>query len=300
LLLSFYYRLSDAYLLLADEDKFPERSEQLSGLPYPFNVLQGVGDIFPPADSIDIVIVETRWDPEGGRTTIDRHELKWLSELEEFLDRLKKEQQTNISDDPALGPSFLFLVEDLSPDLIRLVGSHLLIPIEVFKQHCSGGEIIKHAEDLDPLSPRYKLKGPLQRSRRRPALDTSTELSSMSWWRSGSYGLHMQTLAKQIQIAEMEQGAFRLAWKRVSVPTVHDGKPKGKEGRKFAAKRIGRNSKTPHVSFSEIAKKELRLDCGIFRAYQAITDLEFNGDFTCAVEERATVQISEQYQNCGS
>jgi hypothetical protein len=91
---------------------------------------------------------------------------------------------------------------------------------------------------------------------------------------TGLHGLEIQALTSYLQDDEKSLGIERVAWGQVSVSSRYS---------------------------SRLSKElTLKLNCGIFRAYQAITECEFHGSspaYTCAVEERATFYLSAQ--NCG-
>jgi hypothetical protein len=173
------------------------------------------------------------------------------------------------------GDSFLFLVQDLSPAVIELLGSYLSIPPQVFIQHTSGGETVCHRGHKGSKS-HTLCKGcssSIQPSRRPLGLDT--EISSMTWWSAGAYSPKMHSLASQVQ-DELKYPFERVAWKKVTVPSAT-------------------------AADTDLIQPARRLDCGIFRAYQVITELEPHGvleAYTCALEERATSYMCAN--NCGS
>lgn len=69
-----------------------------------------------------------------------------LSSLSEFREYLESRKHILLPPGDAMlaGDSFIFLIEDLSPNLIELVGSYLSIAPEVFLQYSSGGEANFH------------------------------------------------------------------------------------------------------------------------------------------------------------
>jgi hypothetical protein len=121
----------------------------------------------------------------------------------------------------------------------------------------------------------------------------------MSWWSAGIYGSRMHALASEIRAAEKGQLYERVAWKRIAVPLARDSnlpETEVKKGRRLKGYRIFGEQ----ISAPKSTKKNQRLDYGIFRAYQAITEPEFYGDslaYTCAIEEHATLLMSGQI--CG-
>jgi len=193
--------------------------------------------------------------------------------------------------------SFLFLVEDLSPRLIEHVGYYLCVPPEVFIEHSSGGEAGIHYHDEKKINPKcLGCRFETQFSRRRPEFDS--EISSMSWWSAGTYSVDMHSTASHIRKDEQatmyDEGLERVAWKRVAVP------PAAARPDPAARPEAAVQPDNPNPPESRSRKKRLRFDCRIFRAYQAITELENNAayeGYICAVEERVTSYISSQ--NCG-
>jgi len=175
---------------------------------------------------------------------------------------------------PPPGSSFVFLVDDLSPGLIRLLGGYLSIPPQVFIQHTSGGETRCHRghQGLKSDTSCTGCFGHFRSSQRPLRLDT--EISSMVWWSAGTYSADMNSIANQIR-DESQYPFERVAWKLVTIPPAA---VRGQPG-------VGR-----------------RLGSGVFRAYQVITELSKPHSereaYTCALEERTTSYMSAD--NCGS
>jgi len=250
------------------------KSDLHNDLPFPMRLAGGNDERmlchFPQGDTINVVVETIR---NGTRT--DHRTLTSISDLGRYLEDGARENFWNPSRawSPA-ADSFLFLVEDLSPKLIYLLGGYLSIKPQVFIQHISGGETTYHSSckggECDPACP-----GCEDQLTQWP-LELDTELSSMSWRTAGTYSTDMHLSMSKIQ-DETDTPYEMVAWKRVAVPpaTVWDGNP-------------------PEAN----QPNKLRLDCGIFRAYQAITEREVKDKswgYTCAVEERATLCMPCEY-----
>ena len=174
--------------------------------------------------------------------------------------------------------SFLFLVEDLSPKLVRLLGGYLSIPSKVFVQHFNGGETRYHRRHQGLKShPSCKACHFNHVQRGRQPLGLETEISSLGWWSAGTYSSHMNSMVNQVR-DEPQYPFERIAWKQVTIPP---------------AAALGDDLDLPGVG--------RRLGCGIFRPFQVITELESHGGleaYTCALEERVTSYM--RADNCGT
>jgi len=178
----------------------------------------------------------------------------------------------------------VFLVEDLSTSMMKLLGGYLKVPPQVFIKHISGGEFIRTREQLPHNHYEYILCNPecpgIQHNTS-AIPETTTEdqsLLSFTWWRASAYDKARHDCLKNTLFEGdnclRQRGFEPVAWERLSLPPL------------------------PEVSsywnqYGTIWTMEPQTR--VFRPYHTIK-VEHNA-WTCAAEERLT--LFECNQRCG-
>jgi len=250
--------------------------ERVKALPYDTRCI--TDDFEPNADVVDIIVMKLKDDG----SILPFHHIKSTNDLIEFLETTDIHSEY-VPAESSADISYVFLVEDLSTSMMKLLGGYLKVPPQVFIKHISGGEFIQTRErpphddhrifPCEPGCPGFQ--------RNTGAIpETTTEdqsLLSFTWWRASAYdkGRH-----DRLKIALFEgddclrqRGFEPVAWERLSLPPL------------------------PEVSsFWYGTDWTMEPQTRVFRPYHTITKVEHNA-WTCAAEERLT--LFECNQRCG-
>lgn len=162
---------------------------------------------FGRSDShVDVIVLEQDSGSEGGIAS--RH-LQSVPELVDHL-KLRCHGASRTCGQTPSSPT-AYLVEDLSPEVTRLLGGFLDIPHQVFVQHLSSGETWKHSGHVS--ADRCSFSCPVwskRNHRKRFKMQFNKELYSFTWWRNKTCNMDvLRNLGKYYLDCNDERVAFR-------------------------------------------------------------------------------------------
>lgn len=250
--------------------------EQVKALPYDTRCI--TDDFEFNADVVDIIVMKLKDDG----SILPSHHIKSTNDLIEFLETTDIHSESAPAESSA-DISYVFLVEDLSTSMMKLLGGYLKVPPQVFIKHISGGEFIQTRKQLShrshgsyPCTP-----GCPGFQRNTGAIPEATAedqgLLSFTWWRASAYDKARHDCLKSALFEGddclRQRGFEPVAWERLSLPPL------------------------PEVSSSwHDTAWTMEPQTRVFRPYHTITKVEHNA-WICAAEERLT--LFECNQRCG-